>query len=368
MDAQKEVFRILAECGAQKLASKKHNKWRLANGKMLTLAKSPKDPRRAWKNNLALLKELLGVSNRGKIERKGSPKTKSAKSPRQSLPLALAAPAETFSFRQKFRAALAGQDLRQKSEPSPPLPLPSIRRSVCRARHEADEHGPVHVWSKPDIEAANIALRSGTLNQFMQQRDRTIKLEPGAAASGLNQEITMLEPQQIDCSIEELKSGMEAAQRQVKAEEQTLERLQREMEESKQRTLAANNRYNSLNDVVASLTLVREDLVRVRPMLGLLADKSKDEIVRGRGYGGLGAAIKQILDEAQAPLTCAEVHRGLTSRGLGYKRTSIYGFFNSDGKPDGGGGIAVRLSDHRYWRRGRPLPGSQSEGEAAAPA
>lgn len=61
---QREFERLLRECGAEFVATNRHEKWRLPNRTIVTFAVSPSD-HRCWKNNLANLRKILGLSEAG---------------------------------------------------------------------------------------------------------------------------------------------------------------------------------------------------------------------------------------------------------------------------------------------------------------
>lgn len=171
----------------------------------------------------------------------------------------------------------------------------------------------------------------------------------------------MLAVEQIDATITELDAGMKAAIEEQKREHININRLEHEIEQARLRMQSASDKHNSLNDVKTSLSVIRTDIERVRPMLGLLA--ARPQLASSNGHRqraslrGLEDAIADVLSKANRPLRCSEIHKAITQfEGCrDAKINSIYNFFTQDKKKNGSA-VAVRLGDNQYWRNGRQLP------------
>lgn len=85
MDADIEVNRLLAECGAVLVRNKKHEVWKLPNGGTFTRAATPSD-HRAHLNQLTDLRRELGIVDpeRGKPGERRQRKVKATPPPRCS--------------------------------------------------------------------------------------------------------------------------------------------------------------------------------------------------------------------------------------------------------------------------------------------
>lgn len=360
MDTKQKTIDLLAKFQCKKLRSKRHNIYLLPSGERYTTPQTASD-NHSWDNCLAQLKVHLGISRQNKKAIVGTKTVKRKKTVRQapsryaSIP---AAPPIGFDFGVKVRAAMRGE------KPTHPGPL-TLKESIkplpvkprFRTKHEQRErHGAVRVWSKADIDAANIAMRAGKLTQFLQLHHQASQ----PATQPDKESTTMLGVDQIDATIAELDAGMATAATEQKREATEIHRLESEIAEARGRMEAASDKHNSLNDVKTSLSVLREDIEKVRPMLGMLAAKPVREVVHARRRAGLKVAdaIRQVLDQARRPLRAGEIHKevqGLAG-GEGIAMSSIYTFLSLDVKKNGDA-LAQRIpADGSYWRAGRSMP------------
>lgn len=360
MDAEQKLIALLARYHCDKIRTHgKHNIYRLPSGESYVTPKSASDSH-AWDNCLAHLKVKLGLSRRGKAARMGTPSSPKKKFRRKrASEVELDAP-PTFNFGEKVRAAIRGEKLRSP-EPLPPLPKladPPRYKPPRRITERAPRPGAVRQWSKDEIEAANIAMRVGQLNEFMQHHHQASL--PEAILNEKQETNTMLSIDQIDQTITELDAGMARALEAGQVEASSIRTLETEIEQAKLRLTAANDKHNSLNDLKVSLSVLRSDIEKVRPMLGMLATKPTpmptSTYVRRRSVG-LAEAIRRVLEQSERPLRCAEIHAQvkLIPGCETVARTSLYTFFTQDIKKNGDA-IAHRVGDNQYWRAGRSLP------------
>jgi hypothetical protein len=369
MDAHQETLDLLAKYKCKLTRTKRHNIYTLPSGLHYATPKTASDAF-SWDNQLSQLKVALGISRRGRKAKVGArPEKKAPKktSPSKADILEHVAPApQRFNLREKIRAALRGEKLSNTPEP-PPLPIeepPQKERfRMPRTEHERHRHGVVRVWSRQDIEAANTALRVGKLDEFLARHDSASRPEAVTIDQPNKEELTMLAVEQIDATIQELDAGMAAAMEMVKTEESNIERLSCEVEQARQRMAAAHDKNNSLNDVKTSLSCLRGDIEKVRPMLGLLAHQpAEPTVLRTRTAGGssmrVADAIRFVLDRAEVPLRAGQIHEEITKihRCEKIAKTSIYTFLSVD-KKNNGSAIATHMTEiNAYWRSTRPLP------------
>jgi hypothetical protein len=351
MNAQEKVLNLLRRYKCKKLRTRRHIVYQLPNGGRFTMPSTPGELH-SYANSLSNLRVALGISARGKKAKPAKPaKKKVARAKRvpQSQSPDVAFPVvQVRNFKDKLKVAIEGEP----PEPLPPLPpekpQPRFKPRLPRAE-EKGRCGPVRVWSQSDIDAANIAMRSGKLDEYMQRHDQ-------AATSTHKEETQMLQVEQIDVTIQELEAGMVAALGEVKLEQEHIQRLEGEIVSANQRMTAANDKHNSLNDVKTSLGVIRGDLERVRPMLGLLATKpGKPRIIMASSGGGmkLRDALIRVLESSATPLTPAALYNPMVAMlGREFARTSIYGILCAEGKKNGDAEV-VRVGDGLYSAKSR---------------
>src|SRR5580658_8362655 len=319
MDARQKTLELLRKFKCPLVRGKRHNVYLLPSGQPYTLPITPSD-HHCWPNCLSDLRIALGISRRGKTAkvRKPSPKVRrkpKARTKKDPLTGISAAP-RGFDFREKVRAALRGEKLTNKEpEPLPPVPEPPKKERFRAPRRlvERERHGAVRVWSKADIEAANLAMRVGKLGEFVNRHYAASRPEVEVNQPN-KEESTMLAVEQIDATIRELDEGMAAAREMAATERANITRLETETEQARQRMLAADDKQNSLQDVKNSLAIVRGDIERIRPMLGLLAHKPAATPITGKGIKMVSATglvirdvMKQIFSENAAPLRVNDI-------------------------------------------------------------
>lgn len=358
------MLELLARSRSERIRTTgKHTIFRLPSGEHYATPKSPSD-HRSWSNSLSCLRVKLGISRRGRVAKVSEPaeRYKGKRTSRTSTILETTPPPPAFDFKEKVRAAMRGEKLAD-SKPAAP-PLQSSKKTEYkpprRSTERAPRYGAVRVWSKNEIEAANIAMRVGKLNEYMQKHHQAS--QPGAITIQGEQETTMLAVEQIDATITEFETGMKVAIEEQKHEHININRLEQEIEQAKLRMQAASDKYNSLNDVKTSLGVIRSDIEKVRPMLGFLAMRpqpisSSGQRQRSATVHGLKDAIADVLSRADRPLRCSEIYKAITKiEGCqDAKIHSIYTFFSQDKKKNGSA-VAVRVADNQYWRNGRQLP------------
>lgn len=166
----------------------------------------------------------------------------------------------------------------------------------------------------------------------------------------------MLTVESIDTSIAELEQGMEAALADQTAEQSIITRLNADIEQAQGRLMAAGERHKSLTSMKDTFLIVRDDVQRVRPMLGHLAEKpaaikTTEKMVHTRTGRliRLKDAIAQVLEEAEAPMRVAEIHEAAAKLGCTHTRNSFYTFLAADHKKNGDA-IAKRIADNQYVR------------------
>jgi hypothetical protein len=373
LEAYVQIVALLKKYKCKHLRRKNHDIYLLPSGVRYTLVKTPGD-HHAWNNSLAQLKTALGISKRGKVAKVGIPSPKPAKAPpstssqtHESLQSLSPSP-RSFDFREKLRAAMKGEKLSSETSTLPVKSKSPKKETIVKYRAprryvDRERDGVGRVWSKEDIEAANIAMRVGKLDEFMQNRYAASRPEAAILNNQPKEEIAMLAVEQIDATIQELDEGMAVANRMAEEEAATIRHLEEQMEQSRQRLQAANDKSNSLNDVKNSLGVIRSDIERVRPMLGLLAHKTPTSIevrTRARASGAMKVAdaVAFVLDRAEVPLRCAEIHAAITKiHGCeGVAKASVSTFLSQD-KQHNGSAVARHLADiGAYWRATRPLP------------
>lgn len=332
MEARDSVLLLLKQHNCQKLrtSSREHPVYRLPNGSTITLPANHKaSDIRSWNNALSTLRVQLGISHRGRV----APQPDRAK--RRHKPGASYTrkiqheQAQVATFGDKVRAALQGEPLRpqldatntgeisRQGETHPATtssPEPSPRRSSGKIKviqRASSRSGPVHVWSKEEIDAANRAASAGKLSEFMQRHDQAIS--PESKLLKEDGAMQILEVSAIDSTVAELRVGIEAAHAAAAHEQRVCEDFERQREDANQRRLSAIDKANSLQETIASLELARESLVKVRPMLGLLVSKPGQETVRRTrvATGGAVFSVVEVLRREQRPLTPRELHTSL---------------------------------------------------------
>jgi hypothetical protein len=360
MDAREETLSLLRKSGAELLRSKKHNIYRLKDGSRYVTPATPSDVH-AWRNCLSFLKVKLGLSLRGEDARVGSPKEKRKARQRQPRqPSALSPSPIGFNFRDKIRAALKGErlvSLPHDATVSVSAPKPNAATlkgnhgsGLPKGRREPSErHGAVRQWSKAEIEAANAAMRQGKLNQYMSEYYRaSTPFQPKENQS-------MLSVEQMQQTIAELESGMLQAIEEQQNEHAVILRLEGEIVMARERLQAAVDRHNSLNSVRDSLAVCRDDLEKVRPMLGLLAKQPATATPISQGPRmKLKDAMKIALEKAERPLTARQLHETLNRMGCPFTMASIYTLVSIEKKKNGN--AFVNSLDGAYWLAGRPVP------------
>lgn len=369
MEPKAETLELLRQFKCKLVRTKKHNIYTLPNGIHYTTPQSASDYS-SWNNCLSDLKIALGISRRGRKAKVGTPARKVHKatvSEKKLFDNITPAPIN-FDFREKMRAALRGEKP-TRSEPAPAKVKLRTDREREKARtprrEERGRDGVARAWSKADIEAANRAMRVGKLDEFMQNHYTASRPEAVLINQPTKEETTMLAVEQIDTTIHELDSGMSAAMSMSKTEEANIRRLDSEMVDARLRMQAAHDKYNSLNDVKTSLSVLRGDIEKVRPMLGLLAHQKPETVTTRTRRSGVGLkisqAIEQVLDTATAPMSPKQMRSAITQlQGSDtFPLSTFYNFLNRDLKQNGKA-ITKRIGDGLYWRAGRELPGAAS--------
>ena len=99
----------------------------------------------------------------------------------------------------------------------------------------------------------------------------------------------MLELQSIDATIRELTLNAEAADNAAAQEEHNIE-------DATKRRSAAQDKANSCRATISALGLAREEMEKVRPMLGFLNGRPQEEIVMGTQKRRRTHAYDAVLD------------------------------------------------------------------------
>lgn len=348
MEARDNVLLLLKQHKCEKVgtSSRLHPIYRLPDGSKITLPASHKaSDIRSWDNALSQLRVRLGISYRGRVAAAGRARNRRHKPGANYARTIEHEQAQVYDFRDKIRAALTGES------PQPPeLPVKTTRkqdptkietRQIFRksrvVQRASERSGPVRVWTKEAIEAANRAAGAGKLDEFMRRHDQASS--PESKLNYKEEEMSILEVSAIDSTVAELRTGIEAAQFAASQEQHLFEDLERQKEEAHQRRLAALDKANSMQETIASLELARESLVKVRPMLGLLVGKQTTEPVK-RTRAAVGSAIESVvsvLEREQKPLTPRELHAGIRALpGFStYTMNAVYALINVQKKKNG---------------------------------
>lgn len=356
---QKRVTDLLAKHKCELVRTYKHKVYRLPSGQIYATPKTNSD-HHSWANSLSQLRVYLGLSHRGRKAKVGDSTKKKRKSISQkpkSKPIYNdTAPPQILKFSEKFRVAIQGDRPSQPvhvTQASTPMPKPPRR-----VTQRTERNGEVRVWSKQEIEAANIAMQCGKLDEFMRHHHQASQPE-----AILKQENTMLAVEQIDATIAELDAGMAAATDEQKKEQANVSRWQEEIQQAQLRLAAAAEKFNSLNQVKTDLGVIRGDIERVRPMLGLLASQpTKLTKVEGtaakRGRApSLRQALCELLGKADRPMRPAAIHKEMVQL-PNFEHVpirSLYTFFSQEQKKNGSAQFR-RVGDLGFWPSSRPLP------------
>lgn len=137
----KEVIHLLKSHGAVLVRTKKHQIWKMPDGRSYTMPSSPSCPF-AWKNSLTDLRTFLGINDpeRGKP---GARRPKKAKKRRQKLVLVDHAPSSTMPLSSQFVELCA---LREKLPPMKPAELPAL---IVLSELAPIVESSVSIWWKP---------------------------------------------------------------------------------------------------------------------------------------------------------------------------------------------------------------------------
>lgn len=368
MDARDAVLFLLREHKCVRVRTTPHPIYRVPNGRQLTFPSTPSDYR-AWRNALRDLRVELGLSKRGRVATKGEPRKYKPGAPRTQTQTIYAQDrkAHVFDFREKVRAALSGETLKPPEESKPikkekPAPSPTditpVHPGKVRILQRAQaRHGAVRVWSKEEIEAANRAARAGRLNEFMRKYDAA-----QAPESQLNRPegltMAVMEITTIDSTIAELKTVIQTAHTAAAEELRRFDDLEKQKQEANDRRQSALDQANSMEETIASLELARENMVRIRPMLGMLVNQPKlrDE-QPGRKRSNISHSvviegIEKVFERLQKPLTPKELHRELrTMPGLTeYPMPSLYNLLTLQKKKNGEA-VIRSVGESRYMLR-----------------
>lgn len=377
MDARKQVIELLAKRHCPLIRSGLHNVYELPDGTRWVTPINNGSGNAwgcAWRNNLSDLKVALGLSKRGSPARQGERKQKKKTNHVHSpLPILESEPAPAkLGFGDKMRLAVRGtrtpRGFEKKSVTLPRLDSGGVQAECSeptsrletvespapqppRKSHEykPSQHGQVRRWSPEDIQAANAAMRAGTLTKFLKEHHQACQ---PVIQQQTKESDTMLTVEMIDSSMKELDDAMGIATQQIKDEEVILARLQTEIAQANERRQAAHDKHNSLADAKTNLAVIRDDIGKVRPLLGHLAQKPVAIPVRGRVHAmKLKDALKIVLQHAEKPLGVSEMYEAISKLGVNYSKQSLYSFLNVS-KKQNGEAIVVKIGDNRYARPG----------------
>jgi hypothetical protein len=358
----KQIFDLLDSCGATRLPRNKHNKYRLPDGQVFVMASSTSD-HRAMRNNLAELKRYLGLSKQGLAPRVGHERERYKPGNQDNSPTTYLPPASPINkrFGELIREAMQPPKPTYTAPELPqPAPPPQPKR-IRYAKEKSGTHGSVRFWSREQIQAANLAMSQGQLDQFL--KEHTQATAPAVPIQPTEEDDTMLTVEQIDSSITELDQGMGIELTKQKAMDQTMERLKNELAHTEKLRLDSVDRYNSLNDVKTNLSVMRDDIARVRPYLASPTAIAAPTTKNGRRTPmKLRDGIKAVLEAAERPLRVGEIHERLTKipAFAAAEKQGVQNFFTLD-RTRNGSAISMRIPGNNpqhmaYWRAGRDLP------------